>query len=432
MSGAAEPCGCGGSRSGGGASRLSVIEGLRGGSDDLVVVEGGNWLAGGDGPWDAVVLDAMVRLFRIERCAVVCVGPNEIPRAEQLASIGLPMACLNLRDGPERGIPRWRETRGVWVTSVVEAGHANVMAPEEPLSRWLTELRAEDRVGVLVLHAKGIVRRRLLKLASMSGAGVVVIDVNYGAQTRLGLATLGEGVVVRTESIGRQLVWLSLRMAGHRGAAQYPNGLTGPVATHASTVGVVPLTTSWVLDASSLVDIPGAPTEDVGMLWLAQYMISLRSKVDHRGREYHGFVGSDTCIQCHQTEGEVWNSTKHASAMETLANLGKDGRPDCYACHVTADLGETTPGLLPGPSPPHLRGVGCESCHGPGEAHARDPLIRTREAPVASRCVACHFGKFDPQFQYAERLTRATCQPGHPMPRGDIALPDDPTVDAGR
>lgn len=107
MSGAAEPCGCGGNRSGGGASRLSVVRAMReGASHRLQVIEGGNWLSGGQGTWDAAVLDAMVELFRLENCAAVCVGPNEIGHLPRLVERGLPLACLNLRAIAGLDIPR--------------------------------------------------------------------------------------------------------------------------------------------------------------------------------------------------------------------------------------------------------------------------------------------------------------------------------------
>ena len=47
-----------------------------------------------------------------------------------------------------------------------------------------------------------------------------------------------------------------------------------------------------------------------------------------------------------------------------------------------------------------LRGVGCESCHGPSAGHVRDPKVRT---PFAARdqCVTCHDRENSPAFEYA-------------------------------
>jgi len=77
------------------------------------------------------------------------------------------------------------------------------------------------------------------------------------------------------------------------------------------------------------------------------------------------YVGQDTCVACHDTEGNTMGQTEHGKAQNPRT-----------------------------PAATH----GCESCHGPGSAHIEDPSkadsikrftqIRPRE--VSETCVTCH------------------------------------------
>ena len=77
-----------------------------------------------------------------------------------------------------------------------------------------------------------------------------------------------------------------------------------------------------------------------------------------------GYVGSDTCVVCHENYDKTIEATKHGFRAN-----------------------ERTPAAQ----------RGCESCHGPGEAHASDPanvkpiqLGRVPAAEANAQCVACH------------------------------------------
>jgi hypothetical protein len=58
--------------------------------------------------------------------------------------------------------------------------------------------------------------------------------------------------------------------------------------------------------------------------------------------------------------------------LDTLKRKKRDRDPTCVGCHVTGYLqpgGTRDLALATG----RLRDVGCESCHGPGAEHARNP-----------------------------------------------------------
>ena len=108
------------------------------------------------------------------------------------------------------------------------------------------------------------------------------------------------------------------------------------------------------------------------------------------------YVGSERCSDCHSDAAKVWMKTPHAIATETLEKLkhpsGRQYDPECMMCHTT---GFKHPGgynnyvvnLANWPAKPeqapnakkikahndNLRGVSCESCHGPGSEHVKNP-----------------------------------------------------------
>ncbi len=88
------------------------------------------------------------------------------------------------------------------------------------------------------------------------------------------------------------------------------------------------------------------------------------------------FVGSETCRRCHIGEYQVWKQSKHSHAYDALAKLATkpslrqfDG--ECIICHTVGFNYKT--GYVNEAQTPHLKHVGCESCHGPGSLHISDP-----------------------------------------------------------
>jgi hypothetical protein len=88
------------------------------------------------------------------------------------------------------------------------------------------------------------------------------------------------------------------------------------------------------------------------------------------------FIGSEQCKNCHQAEYKVWKDSKHSHAYDSLAKLAtkpanRQYDPECVRCH-TVGFGFVG-GFVDAPRAPHLKDVGCESCHGPGNLHAANP-----------------------------------------------------------
>lgn len=131
---------------------------------------------------------------------------------------------------------------------------------------------------------------------------------------------------------------------------------------------------------------------------------------DH-GAPASAYAGSQACAGCHPVPTAQWAQTPHASAWASLEKETRQLDLDCWGCHAT---GAERPGGPQHPTQvePGLQGVGCESCHGPGAAHAQTPKAHEMVAsPPLSTCTGCHDGeqdggRFDPE-SYRARVVHA-------------------------
>jgi hypothetical protein len=122
------------------------------------------------------------------------------------------------------------------------------------------------------------------------------------------------------------------------------------------------------------------------------------------------YVGAETCRSCHAAEYTWWRTTPHGRAYATLTNLHKEYNLSCVGCHVT---GYNQPG---GSTVTHHEGlvdVGCETCHGPGSAHAADGGVPVARVDVPETvCVQCHNEEHSDRFHYPT-YRRLLIAPGH-------------------
>lgn len=87
------------------------------------------------------------------------------------------------------------------------------------------------------------------------------------------------------------------------------------------------------------------------------------------------YVGTEKCKKCHETAYVVWEGSKHAHAHKTLVDAKQPSLrqhdAECIVCH-TVGFGYES-GFRTEKDTPHLKNVGCESCHGPGSEHVKKP-----------------------------------------------------------
>lgn len=163
----------------------------------------------------------------------------------------------------------------------------------------------------------------------------------------------------------------------------------------------------------------------------------------------HEYVGAKKCKSCHEKDAigdqyEIWEKSKHASAMATLSTekakqWGKERgiadpstAKECVACHQTAyDAPQDKRSMK---FEPELS-VQCESCHGAGADYRKKKIMMGRDQAIKhglepkpeSTCIACHNDKspaWNPErytvngkktgFDYTQAMKKIA----HPVPAG--------------
>ncbi|HUF10761.1 MAG TPA: cytochrome c family protein, partial [Rhodothermales bacterium] len=129
-------------------------------------------------------------------------------------------------------------------------------------------------------------------------------------------------------------------------------------------------------------------------------------------QDHRTFIGVARCKTCHRkpASGEqfrIWEESAHSKAYATLASeeskaiAAKKGIDDpqtaesCLKCHATG-AGVAAEAL--GPKHDIADGVGCESCHGPGQDYYKK-----------STMVLIYKGELDPESVGLVVPTEATC-----------------------
>ena len=119
----------------------------------------------------------------------------------------------------------------------------------------------------------------------------------------------------------------------------------------------------------------------------------------------NGYVSAAACQRCHEQESLQWSATRHAFAYETLLKKERYFDAGCVSCHTTG-FGYST-GYHIGDSDSTLKGVQCETCHGPGKQHVGNPKkSNIRSGADTSLCLQCHDSKHSPGFAEVVALHR--------------------------
>jgi hypothetical protein len=103
------------------------------------------------------------------------------------------------------------------------------------------------------------------------------------------------------------------------------------------------------------------------------------------------YVGAATCMDCHPQAHAGWSQTPHSRAFDRLKAINQHNNTRCFACHTTGH--GFSLGFQSEQATPHMAGVQCESCHGPGGSHASNPTdasLRPIVTIAAEVCGGCH------------------------------------------
>jgi hypothetical protein len=154
------------------------------------------------------------------------------------------------------------------------------------------------------------------------------------------------------------------------------------------------------------------------------------------------YAGTHACKRCHDHAYDVWKKSAHSHAYKTLVE-GKPGKPnrptnrqydpECIVCH-TVGFGYES-GYVNEAKTPKLQDVGCESCHGPGRLHVRNPRNKVwqmrinpwkylpanqRKFAMDQMCQKCHDPENDVHWTH-KGFERKWPQVEHPTPKEEKA-----------
>jgi hypothetical protein len=394
LEGVVEPCSCGG-RPAGGADRLvAAVDRLRSGRRHALVVAAGNSLHQPDAPagppreqdaWKADTASAVLVRLGVD---VLAPGPADLELgAERLQALARGNAA------------------------VVLVGNGVDRVPVGPL--LVGTLRKAGNIEVGVTGASHASEVAIAEARSLRDRGAdLVIAVVHGDETAA-LRTaeqLEAAIVIHTGASGHDPV---ATRVGKRSllvrAGKHAEGLT---AIDVWPAGNDPVVEHVALDATAPRD-PGVRALLDGLFArINAHNASRAGSGAPLDEGTDGYAGSEACAACHAPAYFWWRRTAHGRAFETLVARARQFDLDCVGCHVTG-LQPRAWGLVGGIE--HRKGVGCESCHGPGAEHAdnpRPPHRSLRRDVPEMRCVGCHDRDHSRGFEYAASKVKLLA-PGH-------------------
>ena len=189
----------------------------------------------------------------------------------------------------------------------------------------------------------------------------------------------------------------------------------------AETSGELPLSYSWSAEQGSFSTATGDTTRwtapetpgfyDVSVIVTDGQNVAIATKL--LGVEMYlaavspFYRGASYCQGCHAggsggDQYSNWATSAHASAWQTLEEIGQERNAVCLECHTVGARGlNADPDLDNGgydeTAVARLYGVQCENCHGAGSEHPTD-FASVQVTLDANLCGDCHNGTHHPTF----------------------------------
>ena len=383
------PCGCTSNQSGGLLRRGSFLAGLRQQDDVLYVDVGG--APAGVSAYDRLKFEAILRGESAMGIVAHNIGAGEARLgAESLRALsaksGVTLISCNLRDADGSLVADAMRsvdlaTRRIALVGVLsEQTVVSGMQIDPPREAILATLKEhQPKYDALVVLAY-LPADELLDLA----ANLPEADVIIGGPTGQSIAPQRSGPtwVASATNKGKFLAHFRLPVT----AAQEWQGTVVEMATEYGDDSRQQDNLAKFYQTLSDADLTPAETSFVETL-------PANLPADFQ------IAGTESCRSCHAAEHSIWSESAHAHAAESLMPTGAHVDAYCQQCHTTG-YGIAGGFVSTKRSPVHAA-VGCESCHGPSQAHVREPRTRTAFASQARhQCQRCHDRENSPTFDF--------------------------------
>ncbi len=376
-SGWIEPCGCASGQSGGLSRRATLMKRLAGDREKLIVSCGG--AASGDTPYDRekfkAILDGEVAIgYELHN-----LGTSEFETDLRFVH-GLTFVATNAKIEYENCVRSRMITKSgcrLLVLGVSGDSEGTASAEAEILQQIERHRGRFDSVVVLAY----VDREQLFELANR----LPEVDVLIGGNTNGSVSPqfVGRTLVTAVSNNGKFIARVTARKSGQTQVV------------------------SWTAD---LHEVTSEIEEDPDQLANLNRFRKRLGELDFSANQTHfvskrsedvtlSFAGTDSCEVCHGEDHRLWNESAHSHAWTTLVSKGAHVDPDCQRCHTTG-YGFSGGFIDRKNSVPQKRvDVGCESCHGPSDAHVKDPKKKTPWQP-SETCLSCHDHENSPLFEY--------------------------------
>lgn len=377
-----EPCGCSEGQLGGVARRAELLRRLRREPGATVLVDAGNrFIAGGR----AGQIQAAYLAEAAERVGVAAINLGVDERnlgADFLHDIEavrrLPWVRTNPPPSPEGAWPGTEVLRlyageqrlvVAGISTVATRGEGNVPDPATAVQGVAAGLRPVERLVVLLQGSLADADA----LARAEPRIDLIVTADGGAAIDSQAHKVGDVLVVATGTDGKWLGSITLTPGRLPVTAVTAYRLGEEIPDDPATAALVADYYGALKEARVLADEPPRPTAG------------------------GSFTGAAACESCHPDAYQIWQTGPHARALDTLVARGKDGAPECVACH-TLGYGFTG-GFVDGATTPERGGVQCENCHGVGSNHIANPSPEYGHAGEHT-CRTCHTAEQSTHFDF--------------------------------
>jgi Cytochrome c554 and c-prime len=379
------PCGCTANQSGGLLRRATYLKQLSEEMDVLFVDAGG--AASGTSPYFRTKFEAILRGELAMNVEAHNIGGSEAALGGEYLrwlakEMRVPFVSANIRDAS--GVPIAESVRiiergglKIGVTGVLSKRYASpqcvVEDPREAVLKIATQIKGRaDRLVVLAYMPEEELR---LFAAAVPEASAVV-----GGPTGQSIApqTVGSTTLGSATNKGKFLIRLNV------------------LPEQRWTGEVIELTPSFADDSEQQANVRRY-LDDLSVKDFTAADTGVTPPLPGKLPADYRIAGSSSCQRCHGQDCSSWAGSKHAHAWQTLTERGYHVDSYCQHCHTT---GFGLPGGFESATKAgQLHSVGCESCHGPSHAHAKNPKVRTMFA-AKDQCATCHDRENSPTFQY--------------------------------
>lgn len=382
------PCGCTSNQSGGLLRRGTFVADARKKGEVVVLDAGG--AAGGTSPYDLARFEAILRGERAMGIAGHNLGASEVAfGADSLRRIAKDLeapflsANVSVIDGDPVASPFRIVVAGGQKFAVIGVLSQRYKGPglriADPHDALLNAIRLAGEYDRLIVLAY-LPEAELRQLAAALPEAEVIVGGPTGQSVPP--TFLGERLLASATNKGKFLAHLESPPPGERRAW---NGQ------------IVELSASFADETTQKENV------DQFYAFLAKreflpHETSFLSRFSSEFSSDYRIAGSKACAECHSEAHTHWEKSKHAHAFATLEPRNAHVDAECQRCHTN---GYGLPGgFLSHRRTPEFGGVGCESCHGPSQLHARNPSERT-PFPAREQCLRCHDHENSPTFEFS-------------------------------